>query len=42
MTISQMRLITTGGVERRERELANEDEYAGALREHFGIVLPVR
>jgi N-hydroxyarylamine O-acetyltransferase len=41
VTLSQMRLITTRGDERRERELASEEEYAGALREHFGIVMPV-
>lgn len=40
VTVSQTRLITTRGVERVERELASEEEYAGALREHFGIVMP--
>lgn len=40
VTLSGMRLITTardGG--RRERTLASEEEYADALREHFGIVM---
>ena len=41
VTLSQMRLITTSGGERDERELASEEEYAAALREHFGIVMPV-
>jgi hypothetical protein len=35
-----MKLITTRGGERRERELADGAEYAEALREIFGIVLP--
>jgi N-hydroxyarylamine O-acetyltransferase len=38
ITLSDMRLITTsnnGG--RQERILASEEEYAGILREHFGI-----
>ena len=38
VTLSEMRFIETGGGgERRERVLAGEDEYAAALREHFGI-----
>jgi N-hydroxyarylamine O-acetyltransferase len=37
VTLSQMRLITTRGGERLERELANDMEYREALREHFGI-----
>ena len=40
VTLSQMRLISTGGAERRERELADEKEYTEALQVHFGIVLP--
>ncbi len=40
VTLSGMRLITTAGGERRERGLASEAEYAAALREHFGVVLP--
>jgi len=40
VTISELRLITTRGAEREERELAGEEEYAGALREHFRIVMP--
>jgi len=37
LTLSGMKLITTRGGERRERELADDQEYAEALREHFGI-----
>ena len=40
LTLSQMRLIITRGSERQERELSNDNEYAEALRESFGIVLP--
>lgn len=40
VTLSRMRLITTRGGERQERELAGDAEYAAALREHFGVVLP--
>ena len=40
VTVSDLRLITTRGGEREERELAGEEEYAGALREHFRIVMP--
>jgi len=40
VTIGQMRLIITRGNKREERELASEEEYAGALREHFGIMKP--
>ena len=40
ITLSEMRLITTGaGSEREERVLANEEEYATTLRQHFGIVM---
>jgi N-hydroxyarylamine O-acetyltransferase len=41
VTLSQMRLITTRAGERQERELADDREYAEALREHFAIVLPL-
>lgn len=41
VTISGTRLITTRGDKREERELSSEEEYAGALREHFRIVMPV-
>jgi hypothetical protein len=34
-----MRFITTENGQRRERELADEQEYAAILREHFGIVM---
>lgn len=38
VTLSGMRFIETGARgERRERVLADEDEYAAALREHFGV-----
>ncbi|MFL6237424.1 MAG: arylamine N-acetyltransferase family protein [Thermoanaerobaculia bacterium] len=39
VTLSGMKLITTRGGERRERELADEREYAEALRQIFGVVL---
>ncbi len=39
VTLSQLRLITTEGDGRHERELAGEEEYAEALREHFGVVM---
>lgn len=39
ITLSELRFITTGNRGRRdERELANEEEYTGVLREQFGIV----
>lgn len=38
VTLSEMRLITTENGERRERMLTNE-EYAGVLREHFGVII---
>jgi len=37
LTLSGMKLITTRDGERQEREMADEKEYAEALREHFGI-----
>jgi len=39
LTLSDMRFITTAKGQRRERELANEEEYAVILREQFGIVM---
>jgi len=46
ITLSEMRLITSiFGQEREEQVLCTEEEYAAALREHFGIVIanwPVR
>ena len=39
ITISGVRLITAAGGRRHERHLEGEDEYAEALRVHFGIVL---
>lgn len=37
VTLSGSRLITTTGAEKVKRELGNEDEYAAALLEHFGV-----
>ena len=43
VTLSGLRLITTlNAGERAEEELAGEDEYTAALREHFGIVMAER
>ena len=39
ITLSDMRLIITRGVDQQERLLEDESEYAQALREHFGIEL---
>ncbi len=39
VTLSDMRLITTRNGDRQERVLADEEEYAAILREHFGITL---
>jgi N-hydroxyarylamine O-acetyltransferase len=39
LTLSQMRLITTRGRERDERQLADDAEYTEALRTHFGIIM---
>ena len=39
ITLSGMTLITTGAGGRDERELRDEREYAGTLREAFGVVL---
>ncbi len=43
ITLSDMRFITTsnscGFRDRQERTLTSEDEYADALREHFGIIM---
>jgi N-hydroxyarylamine O-acetyltransferase len=39
ITLSRMKLITTRGSEREERQLEDEQEYAEALRSHFGIVM---
>jgi N-hydroxyarylamine O-acetyltransferase len=40
LTLSQSKLITTAGGERHEREVSGDEEYARALREHFGIAAP--
>lgn len=37
ITLTDGRLIVTSGAERAERPIATEDEYAAALREHFGL-----
>lgn len=39
ITLSEMRLITTVGNERKERMLSGAEEYTSVLREHFGIVM---
>jgi len=40
ISLSDLRFITTiAGVERQERLLTNEEEYATILRDHFGIVM---
>ena len=43
ITLSDMRLLTTTGIgttaKKDERLLENEDEYAAALRDYFGLVL---
>jgi N-hydroxyarylamine O-acetyltransferase len=40
LTLSELRLISTNTKgEREERALLDEDEYASALRDHFGIVM---
>lgn len=40
ITLSDMRLITSKDGAKEERTLANQEEYAAVLREHFGILLP--
>jgi N-hydroxyarylamine O-acetyltransferase len=42
VTLSGLRLITTRGVEKVERDLGGEDEYEAALLEHFGVSMPGR
>lgn len=42
ITLSDLRLITTSNGERQESMLANEDEYANMLLEHFGVVMTRR
>ncbi len=39
ITLSDSRLIVTGGGKQEERLLKDESEYAQALREHFGVEL---
>jgi N-hydroxyarylamine O-acetyltransferase len=40
ITLSDMRLITSKDGAKEERTLTSQDEYAAALWEHFGILLP--
>ena len=39
ITVTDRRLIVTGGGGKQEREFANHEEWKAALREHFGIDL---
>jgi N-hydroxyarylamine O-acetyltransferase len=39
ISLSDMRLITTERDERHEQTVADQEEYANLLREHFGIVM---
>lgn len=39
ITLSDLRFITTKNGQREERLLADEEEYANTLREHFGVVM---
>src|SRR6266851_8936638 len=39
ISLSDMRLITTEGRERREHAVATQEEYAELLHKHFGIVM---
>lgn len=41
VSLSEMRLITTSGRERKEVELTNKSEYADTLREKFGITIEI-
>ena len=41
ISLSEMRLITTRGRERKELELSSETQYADLLREQFGITLGI-
>ena len=41
VSLSEMRLITTSGRDRREVELSSETQYADALREKFGMTLEI-
>ncbi|HEV7745351.1 MAG TPA: arylamine N-acetyltransferase [Pyrinomonadaceae bacterium] len=40
ITLSDMRLITSKNGAKEERTLANQEEYAAVLWQHFGILLP--
>ncbi|HEX7313154.1 MAG TPA: arylamine N-acetyltransferase [Pyrinomonadaceae bacterium] len=42
VTLSGLRLITTKGGAKVERELGGEEEYAAALLEHFGVTMQRR
>jgi N-hydroxyarylamine O-acetyltransferase len=39
VTLSGMNLIVTENGERRDQSISSEDEYAMALKEHFGIAI---
>ena len=39
ITLSELRLITTENGKRQERMLADEQEYAKVLKQHFGLVM---
>lgn len=41
ITVTGMRLITTAGGEKHERELGSHDEWTAALQQHFGIELHI-
>lgn len=41
ITLSGMNFITTEGVERNERAVGSQDEYAELLRRRFDIVMPI-
>lgn len=41
VSLSEMRLITTGGRDRKEVELSSESQYAEALRDKFGITIEI-
>ena len=40
ITLSGLRLITTSGKQRTERDLKDDEEWRAALRQHFGVRLP--
>jgi N-hydroxyarylamine O-acetyltransferase len=42
ITLSDLRLIETNAAGKQERTLADQQEYDAALRDHFGVVMPVK